>query len=411
VARRSARDRSVTDDTDGSLVVDRAVLDALRAELPVVAPRTVAAVVAEVEEYADPLRGQLGENITSAVELALGTFLRLVDRPAGDDSQVPVQPALDGAYALGRGEARAGRTIDALLSAYRVGARVAWAEWGTLAVAAGLSPLQLVRFAERVFAYIDQLSAASVAGHGDELAVSGRVREQYRERLGRALLRTAPDDELTDRAARADWEPPAELTAVLVAPSAVRMLAARLDRRTIVLSADLLDDGRTDGLTVLLVPVSRRGRQQLRQQLADIAAVMGPVVGWQSVATSYRRAVRAYELHGVPRTGLDTEAVLTDLVLNADPAARADLRVRALAPLAGLAPATADRLAETLLSWLLHQGRREDVARALSVHPQTVRYRMTQVRDRYGDALLDPVTVRDLVVALAGVEPGASGGA
>jgi DNA-binding PucR family transcriptional regulator len=49
---------------------------------------------------------------------------------------------------------------------------------------------------------------------------------------------------------------------------------------------------------------------------------------------------------------------------------------------------------------LLHQGRRDDVARHLHVHPQTVRYRMTQIRARYGERLQDPDTVRDLVLAL-----------
>ena len=43
-----------------------------------------------------------------------------------------------------------------------------------------------------MFAYIDQLSAASVAGHSDELATSGRVRERYLERLAGLLLAGAP---------------------------------------------------------------------------------------------------------------------------------------------------------------------------------------------------------------------------
>jgi DNA-binding PucR family transcriptional regulator len=50
---------------------------------------------------------------------------------------------------------------------------------------------------------------------------------------------------------------------------------------------------------------------------------------------------------------------------------------------------------------LLHQGRRDDVAAALFVHPQTVRYRMGQLRELYGDRLEDPRTVRDLTLALA----------
>jgi len=72
-----------------------------------------------------------------------------------------------------------------------------------------------------------------------------------------------------------------------------------------------------------------------------------------------------------------------------------------LAPLADLRPATAERLTETLRSWLLHQGRREEVANELQVHPQTVRYRMTQLRELFGDRLTEPRMALELVVALA----------
>ncbi|MDT5289238.1 MAG: hypothetical protein QOF88_4127, partial [Mycobacterium sp.] len=53
-------------------------------------------------------------------------------------------------------------------------------------------------------------------------------------------------------------------------------------------------------------------------------------------------------------------------------------------------------------AWLLHHGRRDDVAAALFVHPQTVRYRMGQLRELFGDDLADPRVVEDLTVALAG---------
>ena len=74
---------------------------------------------------------------------------------------------------------------------------------------------------------------------------------------------------------------------------------------------------------------------------------------------------------------------------------------KALAPLAGERDATAAKLAETLRSWLLHHGRREDVAAELFVHPQTVRYRMTRLRELYGDRLRDPDWLLLLTVALA----------
>jgi DNA-binding PucR family transcriptional regulator len=88
-------------------------------------------------------------------------------------------------------------------------------------------------------------------------------------------------------------------------------------------------------------------------------------------------------------------------VLHADEDALADLRARALAPLDDQKPSAREKLADTLRAWLLHQGRRHDVAAALFVHPQTVRYRMGQLRDLYGDRLEDPDTVLALTLALA----------
>jgi DNA-binding PucR family transcriptional regulator len=120
------------------------------------------------------------------------------------------------------------------------------------------------------------------------------------------------------------------------------------------------------------------------------------------VLESYARACRALQL-GLAAAGpapVDTDERLADLVLRADGGALADLRSRALAPLADLSPGAREKLTETLRSWLLHQGRREKVAEALFVHPQTVRYRMTQLRELYGKRLEEPRTVLALTIAL-----------
>ena len=89
-----------------------------------------------------------------------------------------------------------------------------------------------------------------------------------------------------------------------------------------------------------------------------------------------------------------------ELVLHGDPVALADLREAALAPFAEVGEGAAERLAETLRAWLLLQGRRELVAESLHVHPQTVRYRMNQVRDLFGDRLNDPDEVLAILLAL-----------
>jgi PucR C-terminal helix-turn-helix domain len=374
-----------------AFALDPLVVESLRAQLPAVAEHTVEALTAEVPDYADAFGGGMGATIQAAVQAALAGFLRLASQ-SGDSS--PLGPARDGAYALGRGEARSGRTMDALLAAYRVGARVAWREMAATAVGHGLPSAGVVQFAELVFAYIDELSAASVAGHADELATSGRVRRQYRERLGQALLSGAPAATLETMAERADWVPPRELAVLLLPSARARDTVPLLDPRTLLVPGDLVG---VEDLDVLLVPGSRRALLGL---LGGRGAVLGPTRPWVDAATSFTRARRAVGLvfGGDP---VDTEAHLTALVLTADPAALADLRAQALAPLVTLRPATADRLAETLRSWLLHQGRRDEVAADLLVHAQTVRYRMTQLRELYGGRLADPEVVLELTLALA----------
>ena len=66
------------------------------------------------------------------------------------------------------------------------------------------------------------------------------------------------------------------------------------------------------------------------------------------------------------------------------------LRGRRLAPLARLRPGQRDRIAETLLAWLQLGENAAEVAQRLHVHPQTVRYRMRQIHELFGDQLRDP---------------------
>jgi DNA-binding PucR family transcriptional regulator len=132
------------------------------------------------------------------------------------------------------------------------------------------------------------------------------------------------------------------------------------------------------------------------RQLTDRSAVVGPARPWTRASASYARAVRARSLSSDIR---DTEDHLPELVLSADADAFADLRARALAPLRTLPVATARRLEETLRAWLLHQGRRDEVAAALFVHPQTVRYRMSQLRELFPD-LASPHRVLELTLAV-----------
>ena len=377
----------------GVLLAPEVIAD-MRAHLPDVADRTVAAIIDEVPSYQGALSGSMGEIIRNAVQLALGGFLSLAGGRRGADPGTPTAPAMEGAYQLGRGEARNGRSTDALLSAYRIGARVAWREMSARAVAAGIPADRLAGFAELVFAYIDELSAASVAGHTDELATSGRVRERLLERLAADLL-----DGATDRA-RAGGGRPGRVDAAVHADGGDRaggagpVGARRAAGRGAPGRRPHRHARRRDAAAGARRPRSPPGRAA---RLPDRrGCIAGPARPWLQVRASYDRALRA---HADGLSG-DTEDHLTRLVLTADPEALADLRARALAPLADLRPAVAEKLTDTLRSWLLHHGRREDVAAELFVHPQTVRYRMNQLRELYGDRLDDPETVLELTIAL-----------
>ena len=383
-------------------VLPGAVAERLRADLSAVAERTVAAIVVEVPSYADAFGGEMGRAIENAVELALGGFLELATTTGGADAGTPVDRALEGAYALGRGEARDGRSMDALLAAYRVGARVAWRELSGPAVTAGLAADALARFAELVFAYIDRLSAASVAGHTDELATTGRVRQRLLERLAFLLAAGAPAADLAAAAERATWTPPRSLTAVLLPETRAGGALVLLDPRTLQVGGDLPGLDPEAGQAVLLVPdAGGSARAGLLRSLEGRDAVVGPARAWQEVAGSFARALRAARLgFSVVGAALDTDRVLADLVLRADGDALADLRAQVLAPLERLPAAAREKLTGTLRSWLLHHGRRERVAAELFVHPQTVRYRMGQLRQLFGDRLEDPATVLALTVAL-----------
>ena len=386
------------------LALNDQVVAALQAGLPEVAERTVAAVTVEVPSYADAFSGRMGQRIESAVQMALGAFLQLAARSHESDPGPPLAPALDGAYELGRGEARQGRSMDALLSAYRVGARVAWRELSGTAVNGGLPPLTIARFAELVFAFIDELSAASVSGHADELASSDRERRRGLDRLGQQLLAGAPTDALLASAEHVGWIPPDTLTAVLVPSTQMRGVVSRFGQSTLQLSEDLPTIDAAEAVVVLLLPdMHGTNRSRLLREMQGRRAVVGPPRPWTQVQASYRRILQAREVlpPGDDASALDTEAHLVELVLGGNPDAAEELRRNVLAPLIQLRPSAADRLAETLRSWLLHQGQRDAVAAELFIHAQTVRYRMTQIRELFGDRLNDPRAILELVVALS----------
>lgn len=360
------------------------VVDRVRPHLPEVVDEVIAAVGREVPAYQRPLEGDFGRGLRYGVEAALGRFLDLpgTSQPAASGSDRDVY------VALGRGELRAGRTLEALLAAYRVGARVAFRRFAELAREAGLDADAIVPLAVATFAYIDQLSSASIEGFAAEQSARAGEHDRLRAELLALILGGTADPAAVHDAARAiGWALPDVIVPVFVAPG-------RADGLSVSLGPEALVAPTAEGVVALLpAPVRPAQWNSLRRQLSGRAAVVGLVAPWAEAAAALRPATLAMRL--VADGVLDDDPLLVndhlvDLIVHRDGQLSAALMARELAPLETVRDSTRDRLAETLLAWLSYRGERARVAEALHVHPQTVAYRLGQLRTLFGDALTDP---------------------
>ncbi|MBL7500817.1 helix-turn-helix domain-containing protein [Frankia sp. CNm7] len=360
----------------------------LGAELSWVGEDIIGAIAAEVPAYARPLEGRFGQGVRAGVTEALRRFLVIVDGDPADPADVAA--SRDVYVRLGHGEFHAGRSLDNLLAAYRIGTRVAWRRFADVArLRGGLDAAGLVTLGETLFGYIDGVCAASAEGYALAQSADAGARERLWERVGELLLSGADPADVEEIAQAGSLRIPGRLAAVLV-PS-------RADGRH-RLGLPTGCPNTTHGSDLwLFVNGDDVGGSRLAGQLAGRSAVVGPAVGWTRAAASAERVRFAREARddgllpadpgGAP---LFTDDHLATLLLTRDPALLADLTRRRLAPLAALPERTRQRLAATLLHWLALRGQRGLVARRLHVHPQTVRYRVLQLRDLFGDALDDP---------------------
>jgi len=367
------------------------LVEVLEPELPGVADEIIAEIGASVPAYARPLEGAFGRGVRGGVDEALRQFLALIG-----DARSPRGQGREVYRGLGRGEWREGRSLDALLAAYRVGARVAWRRLARAGTAAGVDTETMNLLAEAIFAYIDELSAESVEGYAEAQALAAGERQRRRQRLLELLL-TDPTATAVGRrraAEDAEWALPERAAVVAVADDATR-LAGRIGPDVIA--------GRVGETECLLMPdPDGPGRPAVLQAaLRGRPAAIGPAVPLASLADTFRWARAALGL-GVDRP-VRVDDRLAALLMTADPVLAARLRERRLAPLDGLAERSRARLAETLAAWLDERGNAVAVAKRLHVHPQTVRYRLAQLRDRFGEALEDPDARFELQVALRSV--------
>lgn len=350
------------------------VADALDAGLDRLVEEVLEAVVAAVPPFQEWLEDS--NAVRLGVDQGLRGFVELLR--SGDDAGLPGRQVY---FDFGRAEHRAGRSLDALLTAYRAGAQAAWRGMARDGELAGVAPHQLYALAESIFAYIDRLSSATAEGFAHEQSLAAGERADTRHRLVELLLRDPPaeDIEVAQAAAQAQWRLP-RCAAVV----ALRELHALRELTRMLPDAI---GARVNGVAYVLVPdPDGPGRERIaRDALAGARAGLGPPVALRDVSESARQARLALALAGEDLVVARERRV--DLLLIQDPALARALASELDDALALLNRPARERLVDTLTEWLAHQGEVRPTALALHVHAQTVRYRLAQLRELLGERL------------------------
>jgi len=364
----------------------------VRARLGGAIPEMIEAIARGVPSYAAQTRPDYQQRLADAVTGAVACFIARLARP--DQSTRAITTEF---RAIGGAAAREGRTLDALQDALRLGARVAW-RW-LCEADAGLDRRELSRVGEAIFAYLDELAAACAQGYAEARVQAAGDRQR---RLLAAIVSDPPSRaELVASLARAaGWVLPDQVAVVVL---------GQRQQDGLLLPPGVLADW-TGPEPCLLVPdPDGPGRQAaIDRVLSDRTlggrpAAIGPSVPLARAAMSLRWARHALALARagvIPAGPVRCDQHLSTLLILADEDLAAVLRGRRLAPLARLRPAQRDRIAETLLAWLQLGENAAEVAQRIHVHPQTVRYRMRQIHELFGDQLRDPERRFELQLAL-----------
>jgi hypothetical protein len=434
----------------------------LVAEWPPVPPEAVSWMLPELESLADDMTAAILREVPEYARPDDDSYARVVHQVARDavhqfaariaDPAAPGEPMARLFHDIGRVEAAEGRSLDALHAALRVGARVLWQRLRKKARHGGGNADVFARLGESIFRYLDELAAACSAGYAEARAEFAGEAEQLRRRLLDLLVADPPvtTEAIAGLARTVGWRLPRRVVAVALAAPASAFAnnpATTSALSTSALSTSALSTSALSNNAVtasvfsgslsplppdVLVDLTGRepcllmpdpdgpGRRRLLEEglrrwpgaagapggaAPGCLAAVGPAVPLARASASLRWARRALTLarRDAPRGAdeiVQCDDQLATLVLLADPELALVLSGQALAPLRRLRPDQADRLAETLLAWLESADNAEAAARHLHVHPQTVRYRLRQITELFGDGLSDPESRFTLQVAL-----------
>ena len=374
----------------------RELADHMRPHLDEVADDMILEIQTRVREYDRPGDGSYSGTLRLAVERVLHYFVDRVADPGHDSA-----PVVDFFRGIGRGEAGEGRSLDAMQSAMRVGGMIAWRRLAEGADVLEVSPRTLGAVGEVLMEFQNELAHAAAEGFSQAKAAVAGEMQRRRKRLLDLLFADPPaaQEAIADLAAAAHWPIPRTIAAVALGRH-------HQDARQPAFPPDVLADLTRRTPSLIIPDPDGPGRAKLVDRaLAGTLAVVGPTVPLMEAARSIQWARKTLCL--VQRGVIEAESGvirsvehMSTLILFQDEGLITSLADLRLAPLAHLRPSQQDRLAETLLAWLQSGRNANEVAMRLHVHPQTVRARLRQLEELFGDQLLDPDLRFDLEIVL-----------
>jgi hypothetical protein len=364
------------------------------------AAQVVGSLVADIEGETGVLVPRIGERIreeipdfrrlpAEALERAIqGNMARALT--ALRDLRPPTDAELDQAAAIGRERAEQGLTVDAVLHAYRITVTAVWSRFGELARERGADVTSVLAFSETLWVWADAVMDIVGAAHREVELEQAREEQQRRDAFLLALL-TGTLDAADLRRDSATFGLDADRP---FTPFRARGAGALSHRAIVALAGD---DGLAMALDRDLAGIATRPPQAL----PGIATGVGPAVRLEALPAAFAMASRA--LQTAVAFGQEGAFTLADLSIR--PAIVADevlgdaFAARYLEPLAGLGRLGAE-LEETLRTWLDQGMRVDETARALHVHPNTLRHRLRRFEEATGTTLRDPRHLVELWWAL-----------
>jgi PucR C-terminal helix-turn-helix domain len=361
--------------------------------VPEAVGKLVTDIEAELDTLVDGIVVRIREEVPDFRRLPASTLARAVRGnvaralAALRDLRPPTPDELERAAQVGRERAEQGLSVDAVLHAYRISISAVWSRFGELARERGTNVTSVLAFSETLWLWGDAVMEVVGNAHREVELQLAREEQQRRDAFVLAvLLGTIDAAELSRESGGYGLDPEREY----VAFRARSLESGATPRR-------LAADGLTTALDHDLVGLSTN----TATPIPGVVVGVGPSARLAALPASFAMASRA--LQTALAFGQEGVFSLADLSIRpailADEALGAAFTGRHLEPLQALGRLGAE-LEDTLRVWFEQEMRVEETAKALHVHPNTLRHRLRRFEETTGASLRRPGDLIELWWAL-----------